>query len=86
MASFNTENYFYIKKGKKNYSSVIIDFFFQNRIRWFVSFFNFDNLSGLEIARIKLTLPGHVSFKTTIPGFLYFFKFRNSIEARDRKN
>lgn len=33
MASFNIENYFYIKKGKKNYSLVIIDFFFQNRIR-----------------------------------------------------
>lgn len=86
MASFNIENYFYIKKGKKNYSLVIIGFFFQNRIRWFVSFFNFDNLPGLEIARIKLTLPRYVSYKTTIPGFLYFLKFRNSIEARDWKN
>lgn len=35
MASFNIENYFYIKKEKKNYSLVIIDFFFQNRIRIF---------------------------------------------------
>lgn len=86
MASFNIENYFYIKKEKKNYSLVIIDFFFQNCIRWFVTFFNFDNPSSLEIARIKLTLLRHVSFKTTISGFLYIFKFRNSIEARDRKN